>query len=475
MQKYQFTINDQLAFAQISGDYNPIHVDPIRARRSLFGRLVLHGIHSVLWALDQWLKEHQYPISLISIQASFSKPIFLDEDISFSQTSVKRDQVFLELSTLSGVATRLEITWIAEALESTAGILDKFPETEEPQNLTKASLASEAGIINLYFPRQALTERFENLVRCLSASQIAALLGSTYIVGMRCPGLNSLYSELFLRSSQRDMGPKMTYRVLKLDERFNLATIAVSTSNLVGEIKAFIRPSPQAQPKYSEMVNTHVVQGEFKGQNALIVGGSRGLGEVTAKLLAAGGAHVLITYAQGQEDAQKVVDEINQGGGSASCLCLDVLNPNVELADQLNSFKPITHLYYFATPYIGAAIKGSFSPALFEKFCAYYIRGFIDVVNLLKPLGLQRVFYPSTVYIDELPANMGEYATAKLAAESLCEFINKTQIDMKCWFPRLPRMTTDQTISIVPLKSQDPVGVMLDSLRSFNNVSSLPN
>jgi NAD(P)-dependent dehydrogenase (short-subunit alcohol dehydrogenase family) len=38
---------------------------------------------------------------------------------------------------------------------------------------------------------------------------------------------------------------------------------------------------------------------EFAGATALIIGGSRGLGELTAKLLAKGGARILITYATG--------------------------------------------------------------------------------------------------------------------------------------------------------------------------------
>ena len=49
----RFTINDQRDFAQLSGDWNPIHVDPIQARRLLFGEPVVHGIHLVLWALER--------------------------------------------------------------------------------------------------------------------------------------------------------------------------------------------------------------------------------------------------------------------------------------------------------------------------------------------------------------------------------------------------------------------------------------
>ena len=44
----------QASFAAVSGDSNPIHLDPLAARRSLAGGAVVHGIHALLWALDSW-------------------------------------------------------------------------------------------------------------------------------------------------------------------------------------------------------------------------------------------------------------------------------------------------------------------------------------------------------------------------------------------------------------------------------------
>ena len=43
-------------FATLSGDYNPLHVDAISARRFLFGSPVVHGIHTILWSLNSWLE-----------------------------------------------------------------------------------------------------------------------------------------------------------------------------------------------------------------------------------------------------------------------------------------------------------------------------------------------------------------------------------------------------------------------------------
>lgn len=58
-----FTMADQLAFAALSGDYNPMHVDAVAARRLIYGRPVVHGIHLLVWPLDGWLGESAGPIT----------------------------------------------------------------------------------------------------------------------------------------------------------------------------------------------------------------------------------------------------------------------------------------------------------------------------------------------------------------------------------------------------------------------------
>ena len=51
------TEHDQVLFSRLSGDANPIHMDPLIARRLMFGQRIVHGIHSLLWALDLFLHE----------------------------------------------------------------------------------------------------------------------------------------------------------------------------------------------------------------------------------------------------------------------------------------------------------------------------------------------------------------------------------------------------------------------------------
>ena len=62
------------------------------------------------------------------------------------------------------------------------------------------------------------------------------------------------------------------------------------------------------------------------------------MGEVVAKLLAAGGAEVVITYYRGDQDAKRIVAEILAHGAKADCLPLNVLEPSLALAGMVAGF-----------------------------------------------------------------------------------------------------------------------------------------
>ena len=75
-----------------------------------------------------------------------------------------------------------------------------------------------------------------------------------------------------------------------------------------------------------------------------------------------------------------------------------------------------------------------------------------------------RVFLPSTVFIDERPRGMTEYAMAKAAGEILCADLSRAHRRLVITAPRLPRILTDQTATVPPVPTADPVEVMLPLL-----------
>src|SRR5262249_6252424 len=161
------------------------------------------------------------------------------------------------------------------------------------------------------------------------------------------PGLHSLFAAFDLAFVEGDEGQTgVDFRVVRTDPRFRLVQMNVSGGGVRGSVDAFLRWPPIEQAPLAE-IRKRVAPGEFANSRALIVGGSRGLGALTAKAIAAGSGAVVITYATGEVDAMQVKDEINREIGPATCRTLRY-DARKSAADQLGALtEEISHLYYF--------------------------------------------------------------------------------------------------------------------------------
>jgi len=65
------------------------------------------------------------------------------------------------------------------------------------------------------------------------------------------------------------------------------------------------------------MKENKMKDGKLNGKVAVVTGASKGIGAGIAKQFAAEGAAVIVNYASSKTDADKVVDEITKGGGTA--------------------------------------------------------------------------------------------------------------------------------------------------------------
>jgi NAD(P)-dependent dehydrogenase (short-subunit alcohol dehydrogenase family) len=211
-----------------------------------------------------------------------------------------------------------------------------------------------------------------------------------------------------------------------------------------------------------------VAADEFAGRTALVVGGSRGLGAVTCKLLAAGGARVFATYATGKAEADALVAEIcaARGPAAASALACDVKG---DIAAQFSGLPAgITHLYYFATPRIAFQSARTFAHSRFQELLSIYVDCFEKVAAWLTSHSTSRpisILYPSTVFINNRPKGMTEYAMAKAAGEVLAKDLAEA-LGIRIATPRIPRVLTDQTATVLPIQVADAVDVMLPLLRA---------
>ena len=470
----QFTMEDQLSFATLSGDYNPLHIDEKLARRLLFGAPVVHGIHLLLWSLNEGLKEKgKENLYISNLKVIFLKPVKVNSQVFLKVKENNEDvfkvELFLEENT---VCTTIDIEWGSSSYRENSFLIESDPEKEQcKKNNVDDFDESYSWREKLYVNTShiLLKSQLEEVANKLPSSQIAALLLSTRIVGMKCPGLNSIYTSLKGRFDDGLWQEELDVKIKKVNRKFGKLTLNIEASNIQMEVATFIRPSVISQESYSQ-IRENCIADEFTGQIAVVVGGSRGLGEITAKILAAGGAEVIITYHRGEEDAKRIVEEVKKGGGKISHAKYNVLDVDFE-KNLLSTIKP-THLYYFATPFIFDGAKGNFSVPLFNRFNDYYIKGFISTFNLLKSSNLKAVFYPSSVAIDEFLPDMSEYILAKSSGELLCKFLEETH-GIAIYKPRLPRLQTDQTASLTPQKEDNPVPLFLKSMREFSHLKSL--
>lgn len=63
---------------------------------------------------------------------------------------------------------------------------------------------------------------------------------------------------------------------------------------------------------------------DLRGKRALVTGGSRGIGAATARMLAEAGAGVVIGYRSRVGDAERVVAECRESGGTADAIAADI-------------------------------------------------------------------------------------------------------------------------------------------------------
>jgi hypothetical protein len=463
--KRQFASQDLKWFAGISGDWNPIHLDEVVARRLLPGGIVVPGMFTVLWALNE-LGEHSNE-GIGNIKVQFHRPILLGQPLSlFQEKGTGNGEV--RLSVCRG-AEEVAVIWIIFGERVISGALS--PEVfaqSYPIDHSFEDLKGACGEIIAAGSETELRKVFPRLSSSLGLLPIASLLAFSRLVGMKCPGLHSLFVGLNVKTQPEESRSEIFWEVSRHSVCLAPIRIDVRGGGLTGTLDAFIRPQPVQQPSM-DVVASYIEPGIFKEQVAFVIGGSRGLGELTAKIISAGGGDVTISYMQGLEDAKRVRDEINNWGGRCSIERIDVEQPEASIAEILKV--PLSHLYYFASPRIHSSKSIPFDSSLYGTFNQIYVLSFVRIMIFLSERLVRgcNVFYPSTEFLDERPREFGEYIAAKAAGEAVCQYFDQNITNVSILAHRLPMLLTDQTKGLIRKEMADPLVELTSVVRKLHD------
>jgi 3-hydroxybutyryl-CoA dehydratase len=107
LRRVQLTQNHFDRFARLSGDHNPIHVDPAFAARTRFGRTLCHGMF--LWSLLSELVHEHFGALPIAHHLTFPGPAYAGDTLLLSLEARGEHEV-------RGLITRDDGTPSCEAL-----------------------------------------------------------------------------------------------------------------------------------------------------------------------------------------------------------------------------------------------------------------------------------------------------------------------------------------------------------------------
>ncbi|MBL7074390.1 SDR family oxidoreductase [candidate division KSB1 bacterium] len=384
-ERFDFSVNKETleSFAMMTGDYSSLHMDEAFSRRMKYRDRIVHGMLPLCYiSALRIFRVRNYVGSIVSIDAEFSQPIYLESNLRITAEIVKKRSSNRTLSlkitimnirskivaTRASVAVKFEkggnklIDYPSAFVESDIGLLtksireNKYTFEEVREGLTKSvefEISDEHFQHFLEMLQKGLKKKCERpeirtSLQNVIKSILCASLVSTFI-GMHIPGRNSTLigfrieylkqipqmKKLLLRGEvkRRSVGTKGISLGLSISDNLSKTEYAIGSATVI------VNPCPKEMPSIIEM--KQFTDYKLTDKVVLVTGASRGIGETTALLFALMGAKIIVNYYRGKEDAEKVVKQIMQNGGDAIALRADVAN-----SDEVNEMVKAAYRKY---------------------------------------------------------------------------------------------------------------------------------
>lgn len=330
-------------FSAASRDRNPLHLSRLYARNTPYGERVVFGVLGGLACLGRCLNGRQR-VRLAKVSMEFLNPIYPSIDYSVESAEVSCQEVRVKLRDGKRVVLKAAFQFDESSAFIASDEAENFghdacaaAHLESARDLSDEELVVGYTTRGAYAPSQSdlrqLVERVGLGGGEIDASQVSALLLSSYIAGMELPGTRALFSKLtldFTGQASASNG-RLNYEatISSFDKRFGFLKIEAGVSagqNQLAraELRVFVRPQSPAP----DSLGTQPSKGcgtKLNDKVALVIGASRGLGAATALALAAHGCTVYINFWRNRAKAEEL-KKLADGSGRIILLQGDASN-----------------------------------------------------------------------------------------------------------------------------------------------------
>jgi len=238
-------------FALLSGDRNPIHIDPAVTTRTQVGLLMVHGMHTVLWALDVLAQSDPLRQPIAQVKVRFKESVYIGDELVL-EIVARRSGVRLKLCVDGLVATTLDVTF-GEAKRAVIGqgLANDIPNAAwplHPLELSPEQMEGISGWLAFAHAPDAAARSFPRLSAVIGARRVAGLACISRLVGMVCPGLHSILAGFTVDAiNELDRIDAIRFKVTSVDERFQFVSESVEGGGWSGKIECFARVPSTAQ------------------------------------------------------------------------------------------------------------------------------------------------------------------------------------------------------------------------------------
>jgi NAD(P)-dependent dehydrogenase (short-subunit alcohol dehydrogenase family) len=336
------------------------------------------------------------------------------------------------------------------------------------------AVARTIGEIEMPLESRLLAESFPAAGAVIGVEALKGLAAISTLVGMEYPGLHGMLSEFSVALDRSQTAGSLIFQVQKYDAHFSRVEIGICGLNVTGTVAAFVGREG-AREVADDDIRSLVAPTEFAGHRPLIIGASGGLGTVTARILAAGGARPTLTWNRSIDSANSVARSVSRIGGESDLLQLDVCRLGASLDELAAKGWTGEQAYYFATPRIFRRRVRPYQSEDLREFLEVFVDAFYDFtcgLMKIRPCCRVTVFYPSSVAVGNPTDELFEYSIAKFASERLCARLQRRYKSLRIVVAQLPRIETRQTLSYMQVKTTPAHVIMLPIIRDVQGTAA---